>query len=172
MERTIGNLGEEIRLHSDPYANLMQRIIDRSRVNALKIMVPNLVPDTQIPSGAVDIGSNYLLLWPRELHQIDETVSLALERFAISHNWRIKGGESMTIHRFARLQLPNGQIARSLWHEKKQPNDKVQIARNVKVSEICLYSGLKNHCNVWQFWSGCDVALDGVRIMLSVGEVK
>ena len=87
MECTIGNLGEEIQLHSDPYANLMQRIIDRSRVNALKIMVPDLVPDTQIPSGAVDIGSNYLLLRPRELYQIDETVSLALERFAISHNW-------------------------------------------------------------------------------------
>src|SRR5882757_3302219 len=34
------------------------------------------------------------------------------------------------------------------------------------------YSGLKNRCNVWQFWSGCDVALDEVRIMLSVGGVK
>jgi len=28
MERTIGNLGKEIRLHSDPYANLSQRIIE------------------------------------------------------------------------------------------------------------------------------------------------
>ena len=28
MERTIGNLGEEIRSHSDPYANLTQRIIE------------------------------------------------------------------------------------------------------------------------------------------------
>ena len=35
-----------------------------------------------------------------------------------------------------------------------------------------LYSGLKNRCNVWQFWSGCDVVLDRVRIMLSVGGVK
>ena len=34
------------------------------------------------------------------------------------------------------------------------------------------YSGLKNRCNVWQFWSGCDVVLDRVRIMLSVGGVK
>jgi hypothetical protein len=141
MERTIGNLGEEIRLHSDPYANLTQRIIDRSRVNALKIMVPDLVPNKQLPSGALDIGSNYLLLQPRELHQIDEPVSLALERFATSHNWRIKGdsGALMTIHRFARLQLPNGQIARSLWHEKKRPDDKVRISRNVKVSKVRIF---------------------------------
>ena len=34
------------------------------------------------------------------------------------------------------------------------------------------YSGLKTHCNVWQFWSGCNVVLDEVRIMLSVGRVK
>ena len=27
MERTIGNLGEEIQLHADPYANLSQRVI-------------------------------------------------------------------------------------------------------------------------------------------------
>src|SRR6267154_3223863 len=37
---------------------------------------------------------------------------------------------------------------------------------------LFLYSGLKNRCNVWQFWSGCNVALDRVRIMLSVGGVK
>ena len=34
------------------------------------------------------------------------------------------------------------------------------------------YSGLKNCCNVLQFRSGCDVALDRVRLMLSVGEIK
>ncbi|KAF8487272.1 hypothetical protein DFH94DRAFT_621425 [Russula ochroleuca] len=138
MERTIGNLGEEIRLHSDPYTNLTQRIIEQSRVNALKIMVPDLVPNKQLPSGTLNIGSNYLLLQPQELHQIDETVSIALETFAISQNWWIKEGDLMTIDWFVHLQLPNGQIAQSLWLEKKQPDDQVQIARNVKVSRICI----------------------------------
>ena len=41
----------------------------------------------------------------------------------------------------------------------------------LKVSVVS-YSGLKNCCNVLQFWSGCDVALDRVRLMLSVGEIK
>jgi len=35
-----------------------------------------------------------------------------------------------------------------------------------------VYSGLKNCCNVWQFWSGCKVVLDRVRMMFSVGGVK
>lgn len=74
-------------------------------------MVPDLVLNKQIPSGALDIDSNYLLLWPQKLHEIKEHVSLALEKFAISNNWQIKGQESMTVHQFARLQLPNEQIA-------------------------------------------------------------
>jgi len=114
MECTIGNLGEEIHLHSDPYANLTQRIINRSRVNALKNMLPDLFPDNkQLPQGALDIGSNYVLLGPWELHQLDKSVFPALERFAGSQDWRIKGGlgELLSIHRFARLLLPNGQIA-------------------------------------------------------------
>jgi hypothetical protein len=139
MERTIGNLGEEIRLHSDPYANLTQRIIDRSRVNALKNMIPDLFPDNKrLPRGAIDIGSSYLLLGPRELHQIDNSIIPALERLANSRNWQIKAedSESMSIHRFARLLLPNGQIARSLWHEKKRPDEEVRVARNVKVNTV------------------------------------
>ena len=35
-----------------------------------------------------------------------------------------------------------------------------------------IYSGLKNHCNVFQFWSGCDVALEEARMTLSIGRVK
>jgi hypothetical protein len=139
MERTIGNLGEEIRLHSDPYANLTQEIIDRSRVNALKNMIPDLFPDNKrLPRGAIDIGSSYLLLGPRELHQIDNSIIPALERLANSRNWQIKAedSESMSIHRFARLLLPNGQIARSLWHEKKRPDEEVRVARNVKVNTV------------------------------------
>jgi len=134
MEHTIGNLGEEIRLHSDPYANLTQRTIDRSCINTLKSMVPDLVTDKKLPSSALDTGSNFSLLGPQELHQIDDSVFLALERFVVSQNWQITGGESISIHRFAWLLLPNGQIACSLWHEKKQSDENVRVARNVKVS--------------------------------------
>ena len=134
MERSIGNLGDEIRLHSDPYANLSQRIIERARANALYALAPDLLPTARkLPTGACDIGGNYLLLGPHEHHEMDAITLGAFQTFSDLHNWRIKNGDSLSIDRFARLLLPNGQIARSWWHEKKRPAEKVRIARNVKV---------------------------------------
>ena len=134
MERTIGNLGEEIRLHADPYANLSQRVIKRARVNALYALAPDLLHTTgKLPAGAYDIGEKYLLLGPREHHQMDATTLGAFQIFSDMHNWRIKNGDSLSVDRFARLLLPNGQIAQSWWHKKKRPAEKVQIARSVKV---------------------------------------
>jgi hypothetical protein len=37
--------------------------------------------------------------------------------------------------------------------------------------KTCSYSGLENHCNVWQFWTGCDLALDSMGIALSIGGI-
>jgi hypothetical protein len=150
MERTIGNLGEEIRLHSDPYANLTQRIIERSRINAIKNMAPDLATSKkELPAGALDIGSNFVLLGPRQLCQMDEQVSKAMKAFALSQDWHIQDRHT-NLHRFARLLLPNGQIARSLWHEKKRPVEKVRIARNVKVRGCMLSEGLAK-CSVDSF---------------------
>lgn len=63
IEWTIGNLGEEIKQHSDPYANLSQRGLRRCQVNALKAMIPDLVPvENPLPHGALDLGDKYSLL--------------------------------------------------------------------------------------------------------------
>ena len=70
LERTIGNLGEEIKQHSNPFANLSQRGIRRARVNALKAMIPDLdidgTTDEHLPQGCKDVGQGYLLLCTRE----------------------------------------------------------------------------------------------------------
>ncbi|KAG2046957.1 hypothetical protein BDR06DRAFT_866953, partial [Suillus hirtellus] len=42
MERSIGNLVEEIQQPSNPYANLGQRAIRRAQINALKPIMPSL----------------------------------------------------------------------------------------------------------------------------------
>jgi|ERR1700722_20069311 len=94
MECTIGNLGEEIRLHSNPYANLTQRIIERSHVNAVKSMVPDLATSKTLPTGALDIGSNYVLLGPHQPCQMDKQVFGALKTFALSQNWHIQDGQA------------------------------------------------------------------------------
>ncbi|KAF8798243.1 hypothetical protein BYT27DRAFT_7123523 [Phlegmacium glaucopus] len=63
MERTIGNLGEEIRSHVHPYANLSQHVLQRCQVNALKAMFPDLEePQNPIPRGAKDLGNGFVLL--------------------------------------------------------------------------------------------------------------
>lgn len=49
MECTIGNLGEEIKQHTDPYTNLSQRATRRAQVNSLKSLIPDLEPD-ELPS--------------------------------------------------------------------------------------------------------------------------
>ena len=46
---------------------------------------------------------------------------------ADSNNWCPK------VTRWARLRLPNGQVARSRWKESLKPLQKLRTARNVKV---------------------------------------
>lgn len=63
MERTIGNLGQEIRQPAEPYANLSREGVRCSQVNALKAMLPELdEPPEGFPTGAVDLGDGYVLL--------------------------------------------------------------------------------------------------------------
>ncbi|KIK15156.1 hypothetical protein PISMIDRAFT_16721 [Pisolithus microcarpus 441] len=67
MERTIGNLGQEIRQPSKPYENLAEERVRRCRVNALLAVMPEL--DDGIkghPMGSVDLGEGYILLRKRD----------------------------------------------------------------------------------------------------------
>ncbi|KJA18806.1 hypothetical protein HYPSUDRAFT_144447 [Hypholoma sublateritium FD-334 SS-4] len=140
MERTIGNLGEEIRQPSNPYANLSRRGLLRCQVNALTAMIPDLGPPApSLPRGAVDLGQGYILLRARDrydrsmrppeasalLHYLARRAGA--ERYSVGNSsWCPK------ITRWARLQLPNGQVARSRWKESLKPLGKIRTARNVK----------------------------------------
>ena len=49
----------------------------------------------------------------------------------------------------------------------------VQInTHEFRLPQDLLYSGLQKHCNVWQFWIACDVALYSMGITLSIVEMK
>lgn len=83
MERTIGNLVEEIHQPSNPYANLGRRAIRRAQINALKAIIPSLDPDTSkpsIPQWSKDIGSGYVLL---KSHERSRHAAMALESCTI-----------------------------------------------------------------------------------------
>ena len=73
----------------------------------------------------MDLGRGYVLLRPRD-------------------RWMVKvdgiGGNKLddvigrnAIRRWGRLKLPNGQIARSVFKEKKNLRSNLRVSRNVKV---------------------------------------
>ena len=67
MERTIGNLGAELRQLSNRFANLAQRGLLCSQINALKSMFPDLEPDkSAMHASSLDIDDGYVLLWKRD----------------------------------------------------------------------------------------------------------
>jgi len=104
-----------------------------------------------LPRGSCDLGNGYALLRPRELCDIGPLVASAFDTFAETHGWRMISTESLLVHRFAHVLLPNGQIARSSWQEKKHSSEKVRIARNIKV---------------WLYFLGVDMCL---RVIDTVG---
>ncbi|KAJ7702170.1 hypothetical protein B0H16DRAFT_1347648 [Mycena metata] len=136
MERTIGNLGEEIKQPSNPYANLSQRGVRRCQVNALKVMAPEIAPEpSRIPQGAIDLGGGFVLLRGRDefMRTIDgpqgQTIRAWMEEQEgdiAEVNWLPR------VYRWQRLRLPNGQNARSKWQEGRKPINKVRMSRNVK----------------------------------------
>jgi hypothetical protein len=127
MERTIGNLGQEIRQPSNPFANLARRALRRSQVNALKSIYPKLDPKAgfHLPKSAVKLGNGYIMLRPRDRYpvQVPEPAADILSRAL----------DLSKIRRWGRVRLPNGQVARSLWSEKRRTSQKVRVSRNVKV---------------------------------------
>ncbi|KDQ57311.1 hypothetical protein JAAARDRAFT_178964 [Jaapia argillacea MUCL 33604] len=136
MERTIGNLGEEIKQPSNPYQNLSQRGLRRSQVNALKALVPELDPDTVPPiRGSLDLGGGYILLRAMDTcaRQTSISEAAAILMYMGSCGEDLTQWQAPRVTRWARLRLPNGQISRSLWKEQLKTLDKIRISRNVKI---------------------------------------
>ncbi|KAG6874707.1 hypothetical protein C0992_006918 [Termitomyces sp. T32_za158] len=138
MERTIGNLTEELKQHSDPYKHLSRRAVQRAEINCLKAMIPTLDRDKQkqglVPRGGVDLGGGYVLLraadsCPRPITDAEnQALQLYLENNNQEHIRR-----TFNLIRWARLRLPNGQVARSAWKETQKPLSRLRMARNVKL---------------------------------------
>ncbi|EIW73862.1 hypothetical protein CONPUDRAFT_53544 [Coniophora puteana RWD-64-598 SS2] len=126
MERTIGNLGREIRQPSNPYENYSREGVRRCAKNGLKAMFPELDPPPTMSSLAEDVGDGYFLLRARDRYRMFPTGSAhtALARYM--------GREPHRLRRWARLHLPNGQITRSAWRENATQRAQLRIARNIK----------------------------------------
>ncbi|GLB43663.1 hypothetical protein LshimejAT787_1401750 [Lyophyllum shimeji] len=124
METLIGNIGREIRQDKDPYANISQRGLLRAQLNALRNIIPGLVPphdDIRNPSSSKDLGDGYILLHARQSTLVDVSPAEASAIMALweSEQWPNQSSWPRAVKRWARLRIPNGQVVRSRWMEQK-----------------------------------------------------
>ena len=125
LERAIGELGGDIRLYSDPFSNVRKIAVRLASRNALQAIYPMFAPDTVYPKGSIPLAQGFVLLRPRDryrktLQKLGPKVAQVLAGIKRFHRW-------------GRLALPNGQIARSLFSEQKRTSPHIRISRNVKV---------------------------------------
>ncbi|KAI0304753.1 hypothetical protein BC826DRAFT_902685 [Russula brevipes] len=149
METAIGNLGKEIRQDRDPYRNLEERGVIRAQVNSLMAMYPKL----DINYGACGL-SIYAHGFPDGfsfLPRCDSTARpMARDEYdALMNYWQREGWPDPlswpnAIVRWARLQLPNGQRARSIWSESNASKP-VQINYNgqMRIANVLYYFYLR-----------------------------
>ncbi|KAG6809462.1 hypothetical protein H0H92_016146 [Tricholoma furcatifolium] len=66
MERCIGNLVQEIKQDSTPYANLSRRAVEHAEVICLKALLPEVdgeaEKEAKLPRGSESLGDGYILL--------------------------------------------------------------------------------------------------------------
>lgn len=138
MERTIGNLGQEIRLHSNPYANLTRRGVARCIANTIFAKFPTLWGGTpDLPRNAIPLTGDYVLLHPREdtPSTMREDEFIALKKYTALDPELIP---SQDISRYGRLQLPNSHRVRCAWKEDERKKE-LRISRMVKVSSSLVF---------------------------------
>ena len=89
MEHTIGDLSQEVRQPSNPFANLAQQALCCAQVNALKIMILEVDVDQgyKVPLGAIDMNNGFVLLrpWESGMHMgLNIEQNLLQQQFGIS----------------------------------------------------------------------------------------
>ncbi|KLO17330.1 hypothetical protein SCHPADRAFT_868387 [Schizopora paradoxa] len=133
MERTIGILGQMIKQPSNPYANLSERGVQLTQLNALSAMIPQFaIPEKGLPFGAIDLEDGFALLRAKDSTDrkaVDHERQALIEFFGNPEQI----GVVVKVRKWARLLLPNGQIARSAWKEKTKKLEQVRMSRNVKI---------------------------------------
>jgi hypothetical protein len=106
-------------------------------------MLPELDPDDhKLPRGSVDLGDSYVLLRAKGRSAQDveraeaDAIKSYIQKMGVPEQEYDQGDPRIV--RWARLHLPNGQIARSAWKEKLKPLARLRTSRNVKVSRLRL----------------------------------
>ena len=139
MERMIGYLGSLIKQPSNPFANLTEQAKKVAEINAIIAIYPRLERKKKDPRGSIDLGNGFLLLGPKDQkpHHFSSVEKTALDNFysGLSNTELVP---RRSFHRWARLQLPTLQVARSYWKEVDRSSRAARTDRNLKVRELIL----------------------------------
>ncbi|RDX42284.1 hypothetical protein OH76DRAFT_1458839 [Lentinus brumalis] len=122
MENAIGNLTREIGSDSLPYANFAERALRRCQVCALVAMFPALGQIEKLPKDAIELGNDYVLLaWGKAARatELPPDEAAALVTYLRGCNIVVPQTWKPAAWKWARLRLPNGQIARTAFGECK-----------------------------------------------------
>ena len=134
MENAVGSFGREIRSHSNAFANIANRGVLRAQINAIKARIPDLEPEPTLPHGSFPFGDGYVLLRAMDSTRrpVSNREAQAIRASGIEDASN-RSTNPISVLRWARLLLPNGQVARCAWKEKSGGEKSVRCARNVKV---------------------------------------
>jgi hypothetical protein len=136
MERVIGVLGSLVKQPSNPFANLTEQAKKMASINALVAMWPEIGHAEQNPRGSIDLGGGYILLGTKD----DKPYELSDDERSSITRFLDPGAPSVSsIYRWGRLQIPNGQIARSRWKEIDRSKRVARTDRMLKVNLILFY---------------------------------
>ena len=103
MERTIGNITEEMKQPSRSYQNLSQRGLRRTQVNALKAMAPELDKPVKDPRGSEAVGNGYLLLRAKDksMNKIVGPASEVIRQYMQQETAMVDNNWTPHVHRWA-----------------------------------------------------------------------
>ena len=127
LEHAIGDLGKSIRQPATPFENLGQIALRQAQANALKALCPELDKTAApfLPQLSHDLGQGFVLLQPsdRRMKNLQEAQRIAVQD-AVGNS---------SLRKWGQLQLPNGQVARSVYSESQRSGPNTCNTRNVKV---------------------------------------
>jgi hypothetical protein len=143
METAIGNLGKEIRQDKDPYRNLEECGVLRAQINSVMAMYPKL--DINYGADSLSIHAHcfpdrYTFLPQRNstTRPMGQLEYNALMEYWQSEGWPNRSSWPNAIIRWARLQLPNGQRARSVWSESSNKSSLRRMSC-IEVSQLLFH---------------------------------
>ncbi|KZT31289.1 hypothetical protein SISSUDRAFT_995313 [Sistotremastrum suecicum HHB10207 ss-3] len=175
LERTIGNLGEEIHLHSDPFTNLANIAVRRCQLIAVKTILPHLdvcdeqVDGVKVPQAGRRLDDGYVLLPKRDdpMQKLEKPHEDLLYSFFSLNGItspRIKDRANFKVRRWSTLRLPNGQIARSTMNEKPTPK---RTRKSPLPPLAFIRNGIVNIGEV-QYFIGAELDKDTALALVSV----